>query len=79
MGNRRVTRDNLWIVKIDTIRNLLYVKGSVPGNKGSIVRVTDARKKNPPVPLPFPTFISQEELPAELLAPHSSTDPFHYD
>ncbi|CCI49906.1 unnamed protein product [Albugo candida] len=79
MGNRRVTRDNLWIVKIDTIRNLLYVKGSVPGNKGSIVRVTDARKKTPPVPLPFPTFISQEELPAELLAPHSSTDPFHYD
>ena len=81
MGNNRVTRDNLWIAKIDVDRNLLYVKGSVPGNNGGIVRVTDARKKKPAAPLPYPTFISVdgETLPAEMLAPHGDVDPYHYD
>ncbi|KAJ8522845.1 hypothetical protein ON010_g17651 [Phytophthora cinnamomi] len=37
MGGNRVTRDNLWIAKIDVERNLIYVKGSVPGNNGGIV------------------------------------------
>uniref|UniRef100_A0AAV1U669 Large ribosomal subunit protein uL3m n=1 Tax=Peronospora matthiolae TaxID=2874970 RepID=A0AAV1U669_9STRA len=81
MGGNRVTRDNLWIAKIDVDRNLLYVKGSVPGNNGGIVRVTDARKKKPEVPLPYPTFTlpDGETLPAEILAPHGDVDPYNYD
>ena len=69
------------IAKIDVDRNLLYVKGSVPGNNGGIVRVTDARKKKPAAPLPYPTFIpvDGETLPAEMLAPHGDVDPYHYD
>lgn len=81
MGGERVTRDNLWVVKIDTERNLLYVKGTVPGNNGGIVRVTDARKKKPATPLPYPTFIASDSdaIPAELMAPHGDLDPYNYD
>jgi large subunit ribosomal protein L3 len=37
MGNARVTQPNLQIVKILTDKNLILVKGSVPGAKGSFV------------------------------------------
>jgi large subunit ribosomal protein L3 len=36
-GNKRETKKNLTIVKIDTEKNLLLVKGSVPGHKNGIV------------------------------------------
>ena len=45
MGNKRVTKQNLRIVKIDRGRNLLYLHGHVPGNKGEWVEVRDAIKK----------------------------------
>ena len=45
MGTDRVTVQNLRIVKIDRGRNLLYVKGAIPGNKGSFVEIRDAVKK----------------------------------
>ena len=37
MGNERVTVQNLQIVKIIPEHNLMMIKGSVPGSKGSIV------------------------------------------
>ena len=37
MGNERVTVQNLQIVKVLPENNLLIVKGSIPGSKGSIV------------------------------------------
>lgn len=80
MGNQRVTRDNLPIVKIDPARNLLYVRGSVPGNKGGMVRVTDARKKKLATPPPFPTYIpSDNEEMNEIMAPVGDNDPLSYD
>ena len=39
MGNERVTVQNLQIIKILPENNLLIVKGSVPGCKGSIVSI----------------------------------------
>ncbi len=39
MGNARVTQSGLTVVDIDRERNLLLVKGSVPGSKGSLVFV----------------------------------------
>lgn len=45
LGDVTRTQQNLQIVKIDAERGLLLVKGSVPGSKGSVVRVTDAVKK----------------------------------
>lgn len=46
MGDERVTAQNLRVASIDIERNLLVVKGSVPGAEGSIVFVRDAVKKS---------------------------------
>ncbi|MDE6794193.1 MAG: 50S ribosomal protein L3 [Muribaculaceae bacterium] len=39
MGNERVTVQNLQVIKVLPEHNLLMIKGSVPGSKGSIVIV----------------------------------------
>ncbi len=44
MGNARVTTQNLRVVKVDADRNLLMVKGAVPGSKGGDVIVRPAVK-----------------------------------
>ena len=43
-GVERVTMQNLEIVKVDSERNILLVKGCVPGPKGSIVTIKEAKK-----------------------------------
>lgn len=48
MGTTRVTTQNLQVVRIDTDRGLVMVKGAVPGNKGGWVTVKDAVKKPQP-------------------------------
>ncbi len=45
MGNDRVTVQNLPLVVVDAEKNLLAVKGSVPGAKGSIVMIRPALKR----------------------------------
>jgi len=37
MGNEKVTVQNLQVLKVMPEHNLLLIKGSVPGSKGSIV------------------------------------------
>jgi len=44
MGARRSTSQNLEVVRVDAERNLLLVKGAVPGAKGGDVVVTPAIK-----------------------------------
>ncbi len=44
MGNNRVTTQNLEIVVVDAERNLLAIKGSVPGAKGGVVIVKASNK-----------------------------------
>jgi large subunit ribosomal protein L3 len=44
MGGRRVTSQNLRIALVDPERNLLGVSGSVPGAKGGLVMIKEARK-----------------------------------
>ena len=39
MGNVRVTVQNLQVIKVIAEHNLLLIKGSVPGSKGSIVLI----------------------------------------
>jgi large subunit ribosomal protein L3 len=39
MGNVRVTQRGLQIVSVDADKNLLFVRGSVPGPKGGVVEV----------------------------------------
>ena len=43
-GVERVTIQNLDIVKVDSERNILLVKGCIPGPKGSIVTIKEAKK-----------------------------------
>lgn len=45
MGGKRTTVQNLEVVLVDAERNLLAVKGSVPGSNGSLVLVRVARKQ----------------------------------
>jgi len=45
MGAARVTTQNLQVVKTDTARGLIMIKGAVPGSKGGWVTVKDAVKK----------------------------------
>jgi len=44
MGNNRKTIKNLRVVRIDKDRNLLIVKGAVPGCRNSLVMVNKTRK-----------------------------------
>ena len=44
MGGEKVTTLNLEIVQSDPERNLLLVKGSIPGPRGGLVLVRDAVK-----------------------------------
>jgi large subunit ribosomal protein L3 len=44
MGAERVTIANLQVVKVDTEKNLLIIKGAVPGPKGGIVYVKNTTK-----------------------------------
>ena len=39
MGNERVKMENLQVLKVLTDKNLIIVKGSIPGHKGSIVTI----------------------------------------
>jgi large subunit ribosomal protein L3 len=43
-GNVRFTAQNLKVVRIDPERNLIAVKGAVPGTKGGLVIIRDAAK-----------------------------------
>ena len=44
MGVDTVTIQNLRVVKVDLDKNVILVKGSVPGNKGSILKIKDSVK-----------------------------------
>ena len=43
-GNEKVTIQNLEVVRVDAERNLLLIKGAVPGANGSLLFVRDAVK-----------------------------------
>ncbi|QUW20376.1 50S ribosomal protein L3 [Sporosarcina sp. Marseille-Q4063] len=46
MGNQTVTIQNLEIVRVDAERNLLLIKGNVPGSRKSLIQVKSAIKGN---------------------------------
>ena len=45
MGNEKVTTQNLTVQGVDLERNLLLIKGSVPGTDGGLVFIRSAAKK----------------------------------
>ncbi|MEO0515855.1 MAG: 50S ribosomal protein L3 [Cyanobacteria bacterium P01_A01_bin.116] len=42
MGNKKVTVRKLTVVRVDAERNLLLIKGGVPGKRGSVLSITPA-------------------------------------
>ncbi|MDE7240113.1 MAG: 50S ribosomal protein L3, partial [Lachnospiraceae bacterium] len=44
MGNKKVTIKNLEVVRVDADKNLLLVKGSVPGPKKSLITIKETTK-----------------------------------
>ena len=44
LGAERVTVQNLTVAKVDVENNLIAIKGAVPGPKGGIVVIADAKK-----------------------------------
>jgi large subunit ribosomal protein L3 len=44
MGSDRVTMQGLTVHSVDAERNLILIKGAVPGPKGSLVLIRDAAK-----------------------------------
>lgn len=46
LGNVKVTQQNLEVVRVDEDRNMILVKGSVPGSKGADIIIRPAVKKS---------------------------------
>lgn len=46
MGSVKVTVQNLEVVKVDAEKNLILVKGAIPGAKGSVVTIKEAVKSS---------------------------------
>lgn len=88
MGNDRVTTQGLFLFKIEPKRNLLYIKGSIPGNVGGYLRITDSYVYKFKTPPPFPTYNGVndtsyttkegEVLESEYSAPSPAEDPYKW-
>jgi large subunit ribosomal protein L3 len=66
MGSERVTTQNLVVVKTDTERGLVMVRGAVPGHKGGWVLVRDAVKRKLPDAAPKPGAFKPRDGGAEV-------------
>lgn len=72
LGVETVTTQNLVVAAIDEARNLILVKGAVPGVDNAYVKVMDAEKKARPAHAPYPAMKKAEakaEAPAAAEAP----------
>lgn len=75
---------NAKVFRIEAERNLIFLKGPLPGYKGSVVKISDARGKtafkNKHIRLPYPTFVPVPgvEYPVTIQQPPPERDPFLY-
>jgi large subunit ribosomal protein L3 len=63
MGARNRTQQNLEVVRTDPARGLIFIKGSVPGHKGSWLTVQDAIKIARPDEAPYPAALVDTSAP----------------
>ena len=73
MGDRQRTQQNLEVVRTDATRGLIFVRGSVPGSKGTWLLVKDAVKVPRPDNAPYPAGLRENEK--ELEAAHEEATP----
>ncbi len=76
MGAKNRTQQNLEVVRTDTDRGLIFVKGSVPGSKGGWLLIKDAVKIARPDTAPYPAGIRQaaNSNTTDAPAPAEATD-----
>ncbi len=72
MGDARTTVQNLEVVSTDEDRGLIMLKGAVPGARGGWVLVSDAKKRQTDVELPFPAAL-KDDTEATEPAPEDAT------
>ena len=76
MGAARVTTQNLQVVKVDSERGLIMIKGAVPGSKGGWVTVKDAVKKTTIDGVPYPAALrSAADVSAKQESKEASSEP----
>ena len=68
MGAARVTTQNLQVIRTDSDRGLIMVKGAVPGSKGGWVTVKDAVKKPTPENVILPAALMSAKREAQRAA-----------
>ena len=68
LGNEQVTVQNLEVVAIDEARNLIMVRGGVPGYDGAVVLVNDAKKRAKQAVGPVPAGLKVSEVKKEVKA-----------
>ena len=61
MGARNRTQQNLEVVRTDPVRGLIFIKGSVPGHKGSWLTIQDAIKLPRSDCAPYPAGLLEPE------------------
>jgi large subunit ribosomal protein L3 len=69
LGDKRITKQNLQIVKTDEGQGLIFVRGSVPGSENSYVLLKDAVKKAVPAEAPLPAGLKGAVTAAAVEAP----------
>jgi large subunit ribosomal protein L3 len=72
LGVEQITTQNLTVVAIDEARNLVLVKGAVPGVDSGYVKIVDAEKKARHPQAPYPALkveAAKQEAPAAEQAP----------
>lgn len=80
MGNKRATVQSLRVYKVDAQRNLIYVKGCVPGKRGTLIEVFDSkiRKHETQPARPAPTYLGTDLPEAPLYMAPSDNNPYDY-
>ncbi|WP_309751022.1 50S ribosomal protein L3 [Novosphingobium sp.] len=63
MGDKQRTQQNLEVVRVDDVRGLIFVKGSVPGAKNSWLQVVDSVKVARHAEAPYPAGIKSGDAP----------------
>lgn len=74
MGSETVTIQNLKIARIDADRNLIMIRGAVPGAKGATLLIRDSIKKALPKDAPKPGGIRSAAVVAEVVAPEAVSE-----
>jgi large subunit ribosomal protein L3 len=72
MGDRRVTTQNLRVVAVDPSRDLILIRGAVPGAKGGWVLVTDAIKQPATENAPYPAGLKSDAAAMGSIAEQAS-------